>query len=336
MIDLASSWLSGFVSSDGGSPRAGGAAAAGRDDYPGVRSLVDVSSTTMSGDDDVVAAANRGRIIGRSSSSRPVVQSNQHQYRNGGVLIDGDEEEPAGGGGGRGGKHKSIRPRESSTRTALAAAAATGNSSIYHACQPYKVEVLDRELLGHRPGADRRAAVIDTLRSMGVKVFVIDADAQNAATVADVVAHIRRVVGFVAREKSRMSTMNSSAGLASFQSQQWSPSQPQQLHHHQQQQRVLFYQDEQGRLFNLILSPHVTGPAGTWREYLESFSGPEALVALTLLCRSLPCIVTAAHDGKVVVCLLMTCPHRHKTLCYPNRSALQTTTRTDLFVIFDY
>jgi hypothetical protein len=294
MIDLASSWLSGFVSSDGGSPRAGGAAAAGRDTQPGGRSLVDVS--TMSGDDDDVAAADRGRIIGRSSSSRPVVQSNQHSYRNNGVMINnGDEEEPPPGRG----NHKSIRPRGSSTRTALAGAAATtGSSRIYHPCQPYKVEVLDRELLSHRPGADRRAAVIDTLRSMGVKVFVIDADAQNAGTVADVVAHIRRVVGFVAREKSRMSTTNSSAGLPSAPSQQQWSSSPQN-HQHQQQQRVLFYQDEQGRLFNLILSSHVAGPAGTWREYMESFSGPQALVALTLLCRSLPCIVTAAHDGKV-------------------------------------
>lgn len=134
-----------------------------------------------------------------------------------------------------------------------------------YTCQPYKVEVLDRQLLGNSPGAGRRAAVIETLRKMGIKVFVIDA--QNTKRTEEVVQHIRRVVGFVARENS-MSAEQASA------------------------QRVLFYQDEQGRLFNLVLSRHVTGPAGTWKEYLESFSGLEALMALTVLCRSLPCIAS--------------------------------------------
>lgn len=138
-----------------------------------------------------------------------------------------------------------------------------------YVCQPYKVEILDRQLLGNSPGAGRRAAVIETLRQMGIKVFVIDA--QNTKQTEEVVQHIRRVVGFVARENSMSAEQASS-------------------------QRVLFYQDEQGRLFNLILSKHVTGPAGTWKEYLESFSGLEALMALTVLCRSLPCI---AENGRL-------------------------------------
>lgn len=132
-------------------------------------------------------------------------------------------------------------------------------------CKPYKIELLDRQLTNNSPGSGRRTAVIETLRGMGVKVFVIDA--KNTQSTADVVQHIRRVVGFVARENC----VQQNGGPLGF-------------------QRCLFYQDDQGRLFNLMLSKHVTGPSGTWSQYLETFSGREAMIALTVLCRSLPCI----------------------------------------------
>jgi hypothetical protein len=217
--------------------------------------LSGLSASGGAKDDEGARALGRDAASSSSSSGSKNYRYDMHHRRNnsGKTLVMGNAEPPA--------------------TAAAATAARGGEKSIrrepYHnnICQPYKVEVLDRELLGHGPGAGRRTAVIETLRQMGIKVFVIDA--QNTTTTDEIIQHIRRVVGFVARENGLMNAGRLAAVV---------------------QQRVLFYQDEQGRLFNLILSRHVTGPAGTWREYLECFSGPEALVALTLLCRSLPCI----------------------------------------------
>jgi hypothetical protein len=99
---------------------------------------------------------------------------------------------------------------------------------------------------------------------VGVKVFVIDATTKNAEEVVEL---IRRVVGSVAAENFS----EPRAGPLGF-------------------QRCLLYQDKQGRLFNLLLSRHTLGPAATWQEYLASFSGGQAMAALTVLCRSLPCV----------------------------------------------
>ena len=134
-----------------------------------------------------------------------------------------------------------------------------------YGCQPYKVEILDKQLIGNSPGTGRRTAVIETLRQMGVQVFVIDA--KNTETAEDTVNHIKRVVNFATRENS-MHRRNGDLGY----------------------QRCLFFQDEQGRLFNLMMSRYVTGPVGTWKQYMDSFSGREAMMALTVLCRSIPCV----------------------------------------------
>jgi hypothetical protein len=245
---LGSSWLSGLSASGGAK------------DEEGARALGGDAASSSS-----------------SSGSKNHRYDMHHRRNNSGgkTLVMGNAEPPA-------------------TAAAIAAARGGGEKSIRREpynniiCQPYKVEVLDRELLGHGPGAGRRTAVIETLRQMGIKVFVIDA--QNTTTTDEIIQHIRRVVGFVARENGLMNNGRLAAVV---------------------QQRVLFYQDEQGRLFNLILSRHVTGPAGTWREYLECFSGPEALVALTLLCRSLPCI---AANGMVTT---------HAQFCIPSTLTLQ-------------
>lgn len=135
-----------------------------------------------------------------------------------------------------------------------------------YGCQPYKVEILDQQLIGNSPGAGRRVAVIETLRQMGIQVFVIDA--KNTETAQETVEHIKRVVNFATRENSLQHNHQGSGGY----------------------QRCLFFQDEQGRLFNLMLSRHVTGPVGTWKQYMDSFSGREAMMALTVLCRSIPCV----------------------------------------------
>jgi len=132
-------------------------------------------------------------------------------------------------------------------------------------CHPYKTERLNQQIKNNSPGSGRRTAIIETLQEMGVKVFIIDA--KSVKSTADVVLHIRRVVGFVARENS----IEPRTGPLGF-------------------QRCLLYQDQQGRLFNLMLPSHSTGPSGPYLQYLESFSGREAMIAATVLCRSLPCM----------------------------------------------
>jgi hypothetical protein len=131
-------------------------------------------------------------------------------------------------------------------------------------CAPYKCEVFQQQLDAHCPGSARRSAVISSLQDLGVKVFIIDSI--STPTTSDLLHHVRRVVSFIARE-NRVRAKTGPLGY----------------------QRCLLYQDHQGRLFNLVLSKHAIGPAGLWHDYLDSFSGLEAIAALTILCRSLPC-----------------------------------------------
>ena len=132
-------------------------------------------------------------------------------------------------------------------------------------CLPYKNERLQKQIRSNTPGSGRRHAIIATLQELGVKVFIIDSNLTTSTS--DIVMHIRRVVGFVSRENC-----NEQRNCpTSF-------------------QRCLLYQDQQGRLFNLTLPSHTVGPAETYKNYLESFSGREAMIAATVMCRTLACI----------------------------------------------
>jgi hypothetical protein len=132
---------------------------------------------------------------------------------------------------------------------------------------PYKEEIFRQQLQQHVPGSARRMAIINALQEMGVKVFIIDSC--STESVAEVIHHVRRVVGYIARE-NRVLPKTGPLGY----------------------QRCLLYQDHQGRLFNLVLSSHSIGPAAKWQDYLDSFSNVTALIALTLLCRSFSCIAS--------------------------------------------
>jgi len=133
-------------------------------------------------------------------------------------------------------------------------------------CPPYKQEQLNQQIQNNSPGSGRRQAIIETLQELGVKVFIIDA--ASTESTADIVLHIRRVVTYVARENC-VEPRTDPLGF----------------------QRCLLYQDPNGRLFNLMLPNHTVGPATLYQGYLESFSGREAMIAATVLCRSLPCMV---------------------------------------------
>lgn len=136
----------------------------------------------------------------------------------------------------------------------------------YWVCQPYKQEIIQQQLDSNSPGASRRTAIIGALRDLGVKVFIIEA--KSIDSTADILHHVKRVVGFVARENCVLG-QSSSAGLGF--------------------QRCLLYQDRYGRLLNLTLAHHAAGPTAKFQDYLDSFSGLEAMIALTVLARSFPC-----------------------------------------------
>ena len=132
-------------------------------------------------------------------------------------------------------------------------------------CLPYKNERLQKQIRSNVPGSGRRHAIIQTLQELGVKVFIIDSNLTTSTS--DIVMHIQRVVGFVSREDCHKKS-SSPLGF----------------------QRCLLYQDQQGRLFNLMLPSHTVGPVETYKNYLESFSGREAMIAATVMCRTLACI----------------------------------------------
>lgn len=111
----------------------------------------------------------------------------------------------------------------------------------------------------------RRHGIIKTLQEMGIQVFIIDA--MSAGSMAEIVRQLRRVVSIVARENA----FEFGSGSLGF-------------------PRCVLYQDERGLLFNLMLPSHSVGPVKKFQEYMETFSGLEAMVAATILCRSLPCM----------------------------------------------
>ncbi|KAL7569877.1 hypothetical protein ACA910_008544 [Epithemia clementina (nom. ined.)] len=151
----------------------------------------------------------------------------------------------------------------------------------FYVSKPYKREIIAQQVTENSPGANRRMAIIGALRDLGVKVFIIEA--KSIQTTADILHHVRRVIGFVARENRHVrhqeplrddDYMSEVAGNSlGF-------------------QRCLLYQDKTGRLFNLILSPHAVGPASKFEDYLDSFNGLQALVVLTVMCRSFSCMMT--------------------------------------------
>ena len=143
------------------------------------------------------------------------------------------------------------------------------------AVKAYKCEMISNEIVHHEPGDDRREAIINTLRDLGVKVFIIEA--KSIETTADILHHIHRVIDYVSRENQfyplcQVDENGEYLDPLGF-------------------QRCLLYQDRSGRLFNLVIAPHAVGPAGKFDELLDSFKGVEAMVALTILCRSYACLM---------------------------------------------
>jgi hypothetical protein len=126
----------------------------------------------------------------------------------------------------------------------------------------YKIDLLRRNV--STSSHDRRATTIGTLKDMGIKVYVLD-----GRVIPDSFAllrNVKKVVALVARDNYSFSNS-----------------------------RCLLFQDEYGRLFNVILTKHCVGPAQTYQEDLNTYSGFQAMIALAILCRSFPCLMSGMY-----------------------------------------
>jgi hypothetical protein len=129
-------------------------------------------------------------------------------------------------------------------------------------CRPYRRERLLEEIQSaNRKGVNGHAAVLDTLKNSGVMIFIVDS--KVSISTADVMTSIHNVIRHVRKEEP---AFNSRVA-----------------------QRCLLYRDNEGRFFNLTLADYTTASAGKWRGLLDSFSGFQAMMILTVLCRSFAC-----------------------------------------------
>lgn len=128
-------------------------------------------------------------------------------------------------------------------------------------CRPYKREKLQDEMDNARKeGLAKRNVILETLQDMSVTCYIVQHDSN------DIMQDLKSIVSKVARENRNQAAFNPNLT-----------------------QRCCLYEDHEGRLFNLVVAPHAVGPAGTWASLLETFSGTQAMIAFTVLCRSLPC-----------------------------------------------
>lgn len=163
----------------------------------------------------------------------------------------------------------------------------------------------------------RRNAVLSTLQQLGVKVFVIDSSRSRSTAV--ILEHLKGLVNFVASEKRAVvrqqrrqqqlrQRAQKSASSNKSKSSSKSGSTSNGSHSVEEAggalsspilgyQRCLLYQDSQGNLFNLVLAKHASGPSEKWLDFLHSYSGVQAMMALVILCRSFPCVI---HENEVV------------------------------------
>lgn len=140
-------------------------------------------------------------------------------------------------------------------------------------CRPYKSEVLKAEILqANRKGSKEQAAILSTLQSNGVQIYVVDSNV--SATITEITASVLKIIMHVTKQKRCRTT-----GFDPWKS-----------------QRCLLYKDQEGRFFNLTLADYTSAPAGTFKALLDSFSGFQAMSVLTVLCRSFACTTQSKSD----------------------------------------
>jgi len=129
--------------------------------------------------------------------------------------------------------------------------------------RPYKRDAIDKAMAAAlKKGMDRRDVVLSSLKLMGITAFIIDS--KHASNTAEIMEHVQCVITFVGKE-------NRTFAPTVF-------------------QRCLLYQDHDGLLYNLVLPKYTAGLASKWQEYVDSFSAFQAILAFSILLRSIPCI----------------------------------------------
>jgi len=122
----------------------------------------------------------------------------------------------------------------------------------------YKRQILQDVIDSAENNVNGRAA-IDQLKDFGVTVYLADHDSVDIGVLRKVVEHVSKNCN----DRSK---------------------------HHLDNQRCLLYRDEKGRLYNLLLKNESAGLASTWKSLLLSFSGLQAMIAITALARVFSCV----------------------------------------------
>jgi hypothetical protein len=127
-------------------------------------------------------------------------------------------------------------------------------------CHPYKRDILRLAIeQANSNGISKLQAALDTLAMLKIDVHIVEGSSTN------ILKDIIKIIDRVTKENQLPTTSGASNS------------------------RCLLYQDFEGRLYNLILPGHAIGPAAEFYSLMESFSGFQAMVAVVVLCRSLPC-----------------------------------------------
>jgi len=135
-------------------------------------------------------------------------------------------------------------------------------------CLPYKQYLIRNEVEranGELNGKPPYAGIVNELKNLGVRVYIVSYSSD------DVLADIRHIVSLVSKDDRKMPL--------------------------REKQRCLLYRDERDRVFNLKIRGESDGLANQWEAQLLSFSGFEAIVASTVLCRAFPCIDMDGENG---------------------------------------
>lgn len=137
--------------------------------------------------------------------------------------------------------------------------------------RPYKRDAIEKSMASAlKKGMERRDAILSCLKLMGITAFIIDS--KHATTTPEIMEHVKRVITFVGKE-------NRTFAPITF-------------------QRCLLYQDKDGLLYNLVLPRFCAGLTSKWQQYVDVFSAFQAILALLILLRSLPCVEEGTYGKK--------------------------------------
>ena len=124
--------------------------------------------------------------------------------------------------------------------------------------QDYKTQILQR-IIDQQDNRDGRQT-IDQLKEFGITVYLAEHDTVNLTLLKQVISHV---------------TVNKNDR---------SRGDP------HENQRCILYRDKTGQLYNLTVDNGAEGLASTWKTYMLSFSGMQAMVAMSVLTRAFACM----------------------------------------------